>query len=109
MSKYMHFGGKHHAHQADERQEVKTNHTEVNGVRLSELQAEVGDSPIFTIDKFENWGKTQTPRLVFRVKPTTVEEVQKVVKTAGKYKLKVNLESEFIVSNSQVALCMHVN
>ena len=79
-------------HQRIERQASSTRVelTEANGVKLSTLQSELGDSPVFSIIDFENWGKTQAPGKVFKVKPTTVEEVQKVVKVAAKFNLKVS-------------------
>lgn len=106
MSNYLHFshGGKHHAHQADKGHKVKISETEVNGVSLTALQVEVGNSPKFTVTRFENWGKTQKPGLVFNVKPTTVEEVQKVIKAAGKYNLKVT----FVLVHANCKIkCIH--
>ena len=80
--------GNHHSHDRPARPPEFA--TEINDIKLCTLQHEVGDSPVFKISNFENWGKTQTPRKVFKATPTTVEEVQKVVKAAAKLKLKVN-------------------
>lgn len=63
--------------------------TEVNEVNLIALQKEVGDSPKFSIIKCENWGQSRKTQLVFTVKPTTVEEVQIVVRAARRCNLKV--------------------
>ena len=77
-------GNRHSHDQADEPQ------TEVNDVKLSALQEQVGDSPLFSIINFTNWGKTQAPGKVFKITPTTVEEVTKIVHAAAKFNLKVN-------------------
>ena len=75
----------HHQHQ----------HTpiELNNIKLSTLQEEIGRSPVLSISDFENWGKTQASRKVLKVTPTTVEEVQKIVITAANHNLKVSTTS----------------
>ena len=81
--------GNRHSHGEADKPQVPQ--TEVNGIKLSTLQEDVGeDSPAFSIINFENWGKTQEPRKVFKAAPTTVEEVQKVIKVAAKRNLKVH-------------------
>lgn len=52
--------------------------------RKEDLQKKVGWLPIFLIEKFQNWGKTQTMS-VLSVKPRSVEEVKKVVKAVSVY------------------------
>ena len=54
-----------------------------------DLQKEIGQLPLVVINDFYNWGKTVGPVKVFSIAPTTVEELQKVVRAAGKYGLKV--------------------
>lgn len=53
-------------------------------VRKSDLQRKIGILPILVIEKFQNWGTTQTMS-VLSVKPKNVEEVQRVVKAAKEY------------------------
>ena len=52
------------------------------------LQKYVGEQPRFEIKEFENFSKLVRAK-VFLVKPKTTEEVQKVVRAAVHYKLKV--------------------
>ena len=52
------------------------------------LQKYVGEQPRFEIKEFENFSKLVRAK-VFLVKPKTIEEVQKVVRAAVHYKLKV--------------------
>ena len=54
-----------------------------------DLQKEIGQLPLVVINDFHNWGKTVGPVKVFSIAPTTVEELQKVIRAAGKYGLKV--------------------
>ena len=58
---------------------------------LKSLQADVGSTPEITIGKFTNWGQTVKLGKVFKTKPTSAEEVQRVVKAAGKRNLQVVL------------------
>ena len=53
-------------------------------VRKSVLQRKIGRLPILVIEKFQNWGATQTMS-VLSVKPKNVGEVERVVKAAKEY------------------------
>lgn len=69
---------------------------------LESLQDFVGEEPRFEVKEFENFSKLVRAK-VFLVKPKTVEEVQKVVRTAAQFKLKVRIIKLEPVNSS----CLH--
>ena len=55
------------------------------------LQSFIGEKPRVEIVEFENFSKLVRAK-VFLVKPILVEEVQRVVRAAAQFKLKVNIQ-----------------
>ena len=53
------------------------------------LQADIGEEPEVEIDEFENWATTRTIQNLLIVKPTSLTEVQAVVKAAAKNKASI--------------------
>ena len=51
---------------------------------MRRLQKEIGESPEVEIDAFVNWATTRKIKDLLVVKPTSLEEVQNVVKAAAK-------------------------
>ena len=51
---------------------------------MKRLQKDIGKSPEVEIDEFVNWATTRKIKDLLVVKPTSLEEVQNVVKAAAK-------------------------
>ena len=58
-------------------------------VSKNELQSKVGPIPVLVLESFQNWGMTQTMKVI-SVKPKTVEEVKKVVNAITSYNAEKN-------------------
>ena len=56
--------------------------------RQAKLQQALGPLPVILVEKFQNWGETQTSE-VLSVQPRNVKEIQKVVKAASDNGMKI--------------------